>query len=220
MIMNWIRGFIGFAGLLMIGSCTDPVPDFPVKYRVTFTALWNVNTHPVNYPSDASFSPFIAYSHKASSDLFTVGLIAPESIRILAENGLLTRAGEDIDILRSSDRALDRTTGDGVSYPRSSEAILGFDDAHTMATVLAKISPSPDWYVAATNVQLYSNGAWVDSLTVETAAYDAGSDMGTTFDSADQPTNPLSAISVINTSPLAENGTVRPLVRIGFKKVK
>jgi hypothetical protein len=205
---------------VMISSCDEGIPDFPVKYELTFTPLWTVNTHPVNYPQDAAFAPFISYSHKTGSELFTVGLIASESISILAETGQLTRMEEDIDVLRSSDRALDRARGDGVTYPRNSQVVLGFDDTHTMATVLAKISPSPDWFVAANNVQLYVNGAWVDTLSVNTIAYDAGSDMGMSFESADQPNNPASPVSIITTAPLAENGTVAPLARVSFKKIK
>jgi hypothetical protein len=216
-----MKGIVGLLILLVVfTSCNDEIPDFPVKYTVTFTPLWTVNTHPVNYPQDASFSAFISYSHKSGSELYTVGLIAPESVGIFAENGALTRIEEDIDILRSSDRALDRAKGYEVDYPRNSEITLGFDDAHIMVTVLSKIKPSPDWFVGANNVQLYVNGAWLDTLSVNIVAYDAGTDMGTSFESADQPNNPAQPVSIITTSPLAENGTVAPLARVSFKKVK
>ncbi|MDX2003376.1 MAG: spondin domain-containing protein [Chitinophagales bacterium] len=214
------RLIVVFPLLVLFASCGDELPDFPVEYQATFIPLWTVSTHPVDYPTDAAFSAFEVYSHKSGSELFTVGLSATEAIKQLAENGNVRQLEEQIDLLRSSDRALDRTFGDMVTYPRNSAVVLGFDEAHTQVSVLAKIIPSPDWFVAVNNVQLFQNGTWVDSVSVNLVAYDAGTDSGNTFYAADQPTTPPNAVQIINTAPLAENGTVAPMARVSFKRVK
>lgn len=210
-VMAWVGVFYG---------CDTKEPDFPVKYRVTFTPTWTVNSHPVNYPANAQFSPFVTYSHKLDSDVFTVGLLAQAYFTGFAESGSTGALLEQIDVMRSSSHALDRAYGETVTYPQVSEVILGFDDDHTYCSVLSKIEPSPDWFIAGTYVNLKSGGNWVDSLTVKTKAYDAGIDAGNNFNSPAQPQNPAQAVQLITTAPLANNGTVASMATLSFKRVK
>ena len=206
--------------IAMFYSCHDAVPDFPVKYRVTFTSTWTNASHPVDYPPDAAFSPFICYSHKANSALFDLGLVAPGGIPDFSTSGSVRGVVTDIDLLRSAGKALDRSQGDGVVYPQVSEVFLGFDDDHTYCSVLSHIVPSPDWFIGAINVQLKTTAGWVDTTAVLTVAYDAGVDGGTTFNSTPNPTIPPQPVKIINSAPLANNGTVRSMATISFKKVK
>jgi hypothetical protein len=209
--------------LLVAGSflgCNTKAPVFPVEYRVTFIPTWTVNTHPVNYPSNAQFSPFITYSHKPDSDVFTLGLLAPDYLTGFAENGSTSALLEQIDVMRSSSHALDRAYGETVTYPQVSEVILGFDDSHTYCTILSKIEPSPDWFIAADSVNLKQGGIWVDTISVKTKAFDAGIDAGSNFNSPAQSQVPPLPVQVITTSPLATNGTVKSMATIGFKRVK
>ncbi len=82
------------------------------------------------------------------------------------------------------------------------------------------IAPSPDWFIAVSNINLIENNEWVTSKTITVDIYDAGTDDGTTFVSPDEPTIPRATIFEIITPPLAINNAVAPLGSITFTKIE
>lgn len=42
-----------------------------------------------------------------------------------------------------------------------------FDGNHTLVSVMARINPSPDWFIGVDSFQLCVEGNWVDTVTVE-----------------------------------------------------
>jgi len=52
------------------------------------------------------------------------------------------------------------------------------------------LAPSPDWYTGIVNLNLYKNNKWVDEMTVKGVVYDAGTDSGVTYKSANLKTDP------------------------------
>ncbi|KAK0089118.1 hypothetical protein PV325_009149 [Microctonus aethiopoides] len=65
-----------------------------------------------------------------------------------------------------------------------------FDGNHTLVSVMARINPSPDWFIGVDSFQLCVEGNWVDTVTVELDPLDGGTDNGFTFTAANWPTNP------------------------------
>lgn len=208
-----------FGAAFFFFSC-DKQQEFPVEYRVSFKSIWSAQSHPVDYPQAAHFSPFLVFSHKPTTEAYTVGLIATEGIKSMAETGDLVKLAEEIDILRGGDRALDRSTGARIEFQQTSSVRLGFNDDHTNLTLVSMIAPSPDWFVALKAVDLKVNGAWVDSLSLSPIALDAGTDLGNTFTSENNEVNPRFTISEINSLPLASNGVVAPLTQVTVVRIK
>lgn len=207
-------------GVTLIAGCKKDRPDFDIEYEVSLQCLWSVNSHPSDYPQTATLAPFGVFSHKANVELFQVGIPCSYGMRIMAEQGDLELLEEEIDVLRGGGQALDRDMGDAISFLRTSTILLGFSEEHTQLTLVAKISPSPDWFVATKGLELYANGAWIDSLEVFPETYDAGTDRGQTFLSANIPTEPAEMVTVINSQPLADNGVVPPLAKITVRRVQ
>lgn len=207
--------------MLMVSlvSCTKQ-QNFPVKYSISFTSTWSAQTHPTDYPQDAHFTPFEVFSHKASTEAYTVGYIATDGIKDMAETGRLTKLEEEIDIFRGGDRALDRASGLSVDYLQTSTVFLGFNDDHSYFTLVSMIGPSPDWFVGLKAVPLKVNGEWVDSLVLTPTVLDAGTDNGISFTSDDNPAIPPNVISTITSQPLADNGVVAPMARVTVVRVK
>ena len=56
------------------------------------------------------------------------------------------------------------------------------------------LAPSPDWFVGANNVNLFKNGQWEDEVSLAMGSYDAGTDSGETFESANIDTSPAELI--------------------------
>ena len=63
------------------------------------------------------------------------------------------------------------------------------------------IAPSPDWFIATRNVELYKDGEWQESLTIPARLYDAGTDSGETFTAANDDTNPKEPIVGLENQP-------------------
>ncbi|KYN05813.1 Galactoside 2-alpha-L-fucosyltransferase 1 [Cyphomyrmex costatus] len=55
---------------------------------------------------------------------------------------------------------------------------------------MARINPSPDWFVGVDSFQLCIEGNWVDAVSVELDPLDGGTDNGFTFTAANWPTKP------------------------------
>ena len=61
-------------------------------------------------------------------------------------------------------------------------------------SMMSKLVPSPDWFVGVDSIDLCSNGRFLDSVTVESDPFDAGTDNGFTFTSPNWPTTPPGVI--------------------------
>lgn len=216
-----MKRYLALCGIICLwAACTKPQQDFPVEYRVSVQNLWGVDTHPTDYPSSPRLEPFLAISHRPNTEIFSLSLPAMEGIKTMAETGIMVRLEEEVDILRGGDLALDRSLGDRLVFFETSAVFLGFNETHTYFTLLARIAPSPDWFISAYRINLKPNGEWVDTLVIYPDAYDAGTDFSQTFTGDAIPANPRQLVSLITTVPLAYNGTVPPLAKITLERIK
>ncbi|XP_071537523.1 uncharacterized protein [Panulirus ornatus] len=62
------------------------------------------------------------------------------------------------------------------------------------ASLIAKIVPSPDWFVGVDSFELCEDGNWVDNVKIQVDPLDAGTDNGLTFTSPNWPTSPAERI--------------------------
>ena len=70
-----------------------------------------------------------------------------------------------------------------------------------MVTLVSMIAPSPDWFVGVHGLALLEDAMWKDEIVVQLFAYDAGTDSGVTYASANQATDPPVVIARIQVSP-------------------
>ncbi|MEM8758626.1 MAG: spondin domain-containing protein, partial [Planctomycetota bacterium] len=77
--------------------------------------------------------------------------------------------------------------------------------AHDRLTLVTMIAPSPDWFLGIHGLPLRdNNGDWITSMTVGLDAYDAGTDSGPGFTSANADLTPHAPITNIqNDAPFA-----------------
>jgi hypothetical protein len=75
-------------------------------------------------------------------------------------------------------------TGPIKPVPGKVEAVFEVGDKYPTASIVAMIAPSPDWFTGV-SVNLMENGHWVDKKTVTAFAWDAGTDIGTTYKAPD-----------------------------------
>ncbi len=209
-------------GLLAI-SCKsdDPKPlEGDAMYTVTVTAKWTSQTHPTDYPDNAHFSKVIGMVHKEGTSFFQVGSVASNGVEVMAETGETSPLDSEIRTLVNSGDAFTLIKAAGLPTGTS---VVTFDIPVTMesnrVTLVSMIAPSPDWFVAIKDVMLYKDGAFIDEITLDAESYDAGTDSGVSFTSADSDSSPAENIFILKDAPLGNGTSVSPaLVEIKFMK--
>jgi len=228
---SWKMRRIFFAGIFfaVVSGCsnnensptqTEPEPLLDARYSLTFNATWSMQTHPNEFPSSAHFSGLIGMTHNNNVMLFTKGEISSDGIKNMAELGRKDPLETEIQDFISNGTGNTLISGGGVSSSPG-EISLEFDIAssHSLVSVVSMLAPSPDWFVAVSNINLIENNEWIRSITLPVDIYDAGTDDGATFKSTDLPSPVRMPIVEIITPPLADNGIVAPLGSITFTKL-
>ncbi len=182
--------------------------DAVASYTVTFDATWSAATHPVDFPGAlAHFSGLIGGTHDASVDFWTPGQTATTGIKNMAELGSKFPLTGEINAQITAGAAGEVISGNGI-FPSPGSVSVSFDIdlAHPQVTLVTMIAPSPDWFVGVRGLPLFQNGDWVDELVVPLPPWDAGTDSGVTFNSADLATMPKDPITALTGFPFAGTG--------------
>jgi hypothetical protein len=198
-----------------------PELELNARYKLTFNATWSALTHPNEFPASAHFSGLIGMTHNGNTMLFENAELATDGIKNMAETGNKNPLEAEIQNFISNGSGNDLISGGGISSSPG-EVSLEFDVliSHTMVSVVSMLAPSPDWFIAVSNINLIENAEWVSSKTITVDIYDSGTDDGATFASPDEPTVPRVPIFEINTPPLAVYNVVSPLGSITFTKIE
>lgn len=188
------------------------------QYKVTFRTIWSEETHPFEFPVGAHFSGTIGLTHKAYNPIFTSGKLATNGIKVMAETGRKDPLIEEINTHIVDEVAGRIISGGGISLsPKSISEEFIIQPDFPLVTIVSMLAPSPDWFVAVENVALLEGGSWVLQKTVPVFIYDAGTDAGTTFQSADVVESIQKMIAPITSEPLATNGSVNQLGEFVFE---
>ena len=191
--------------LMTVAVCSSPVRTQPsATYTVTFEAVWNSTTHPTDFPSNAHFSGLIGATHDSSVHFWERGELSTAGIQNMAEKGSKSPLDAEIDSAIMTGAAESLLSGDGTSSPGSVSLDFSIYATHSLVTLVTMVAPSPDWFAGVAGLQLFQNGSWIDT-TVQLYPWDAGTDDGATFASADSPSSPHVPITEITGTPF--NGT-------------
>ena len=197
-----------------------PAPTSFARYSVTFDATWSAATHPVDFPSNAHFSGLIGMTHTANVALFELGGTASPGIINMAETGGKSPLDDEIQAVIATGQGQALISGGGVDpSPGSVSVEFDIQNSHPLVSITSMIAPSPDWFVGVRDLNLFASGDWANSVVVDVANYDAGSDSGASFASANQSTNPQGAITMITDGPLVINGAIPSLGTLTFTRI-
>lgn len=208
---------ITFLLLSVILSTTYLNAQTQATYEVTFTSEWSQATHPHSsgsLPSNAHWSKLVGATHNDAVSFLEMGETATPGIENVAEAGNKTVFFSEVNTAISADTA--GMLIDGPDLPSSAgqvvvENIITTQD-HPLLTLVSMIAPSPDWIIAISNVELMdSNGDWKDTITLDLFPYDAGTDNGVDYTSANienNPKDPISSAQGITPFSSARIGTI------------
>jgi spondin N len=197
-----------------------PTPAATARYRVTFDASWSAATHPTDFPGNAHFSGLIGGTHGPAVSFWQEGGLATEGIRLMAERGRQSPLDLEVGAGVGAGTAQHVLAGDDVPRsPGSTTLEFGIGRDFPLVTLVTMVAPSPDWFVGVSGLSLIEGGAWVEEKRVLLHPYDAGTDSGVTFTSADVATQPRDAIRRIDMGPLVEAAAVPHLGTFTFRRI-
>jgi hypothetical protein len=222
-----LLGLIGCGGSSAVAPTAvvpspSPSPNAAAvaRYRVTFDASWSALSHPTDIPRNPHFSRLIGGTHKSTVRFWESGGQASEGIRLMAEQGRTTPLDNEVEAAITAGQAQRVLVGDAVD--RSPDRVtLDFEVSRDFSriTLVSMLAPSPDWFVGVSGLDLIENGDWVAEKVVVLQPWDAGTDSGATFSSADARTSPPEPIHLIATGPLLVGASVPPVGTFTFRRL-
>ncbi|XP_026748868.2 spondin-2 [Galleria mellonella] len=162
-------------------------PDKMTVYRMVLHTYWTREKFPKHYPDwrpPAQWSKIYGVSHDRSYVLFRLGRRVSLPVRQFTESGRS-------DALGSAPGTMDVFGAPAITQGAGrTEAEFFVDGNHSRVSVIARMIPSPDWFIGVDSFDLCVDGNWLDSITIEVDPLDAGTDNGFTFTAPNWPTAP------------------------------
>ncbi len=155
-------------------------------YRATLTIDWTASDFPTRYPNNPHFSPLVGASHNSQVIFWEVnGQPATRGIESMAETGSTALFRSEIEAAQSNGYSQGAIQGAGVGSGQGSASVeFQASDSYPLITLVSMLAPSPDWFVGVNGYSLKSGDAWIDSIQINLPLYDAGTDTGPNYSSA------------------------------------
>jgi hypothetical protein len=190
-------------------QATNPI----TRYQVTFQINWNNQDYPTDYPANAHFSKLIGWSHKVNTNLFKIGSLASQGIKVMAESGATTPLDNELAAKIANKEGLAYYIGDNLgSGVGSISQIIEVNNNFSSVSLATMVAPSPDWYLAVVDINLLENGEFVSQKTVVGHIYDAGTDDGATYLSPNSVSSPKQPISLFIDPPMGNGVAITPTI--------
>uniref|UniRef100_A0A2M4A1L1 Spondin-1 n=2 Tax=Anopheles triannulatus TaxID=58253 RepID=A0A2M4A1L1_9DIPT len=202
------------------------------KYSFVFEGIWSNETHPRDYPFAiwlTHFSDVIGASHDTNFSFWGENHIATDGFRMLAEWGSVRLLEEELRAKGPRLRTLFKAAG--LWYPRVNEnttSSFRVDRKHHKVSMASMFGPSPDWVVGISGLDLCrADCTWTETLDIDLYPWDAGTDSGITYMSANAETQPRERMHRITTlypedprAPFYDptSSTMTPLARLYIRR--
>lgn len=188
------------------------------SYNISLTTIWNAAQH-TSVPANAHWSALVGATHNTENEFFQLGVPSPNTngIKDVAELGNNTNFMNEVNTAIGLQKADQWINAGGLPNAEGTFSItnLQVSDAYPLITLVSMVAPSPDWFIAVNSISLRSgnnsvNNGWKDSFTLDVFAYDAGTDDGTDYASANAISNPRVGVYKITSAPINGNkmGTI------------
>lgn len=204
--------------LLLVLLPVSAVAGQPMAtYTVEFESIWSAATHPMGFPSNPHFSGLIGSTHNSDAVFWATGSVASLGIKNMAETGSKSALTGEVNEAINAGNADKVLSGGGIgNSPGSQRLTFKMSPDYPAVTLVSMLAPSPDWFVGVRGLILYNTGSWVDTMVVELFVYDAGTDSGSSYTSANNATIPQEPIARIEEAPFLVDGVVKSVGTFTF----
>ena len=195
--------------VLRAENAPQSVNERKVFYKLTFTGNFDADAlmPGETVPTGAGFSKLVGAIHNGEATPWGSGSIAGTVLETFVESGASSDGDAYMAELNGTQGVF---TGFTISGTGDESGFLadgtGFVSNVTVRgasqylTVVAKISPSSDWFVGVSKVDLRPGGTWIVDRTIDLYAWDLGTEDGSDFSAGAVDTDPQSAISSLRNS--------------------
>jgi hypothetical protein len=198
-----------------------PPPASSVRYEVGFDATWSRQSHPREFPANPHFSSLVGGTHSARESFWEPAGFASDGIEAMAERGSAAVLADEVRAAIGRGTAEFLLRGDALPLsPGSVSLEFQVSAEFPLVTLVTMVAPSPDWFVGVHGLSLIEDGEWVGERRVELFPYDAGTDSGATYLSADRDTRPREPIALIAGPPLRTGGRVEAMGTFTFRRLE
>lgn len=156
------------------------VPD-TATYRFAVPEVRISPRTPGTLPEGVDFAPPVGFvAHARDAPPFAVGRIASDGLKVLAERGasgdfLAEAEADSAEVIAASFAAL-------LQVFLSTDPSIVLSSERPCLSYAQMIEPSPDWFIGFSNVcAIDEDGNWLEELSAELLAYDAGTADGDEF---------------------------------------
>ena len=211
-------------GIVSVGTIRNSDIE-TARYRLIFDAAWSELTHPTDFPADepniARFSPVAGMTHNSSVRLFEEGTIASQGLVNISQSGSRDPLDTELaNVINSGAGQFYIESGTRVRpSPDTISTTFEISASHPLVSVTSMIAPSPDWIVAARDLNLFQNGSFVESKIVQFIPYDTGSDSGESYASDNENTDPREPIERITDGVLSVDGRIPSIGIWRFERI-
>ncbi|MCY4656586.1 MAG: spondin domain-containing protein, partial [Gammaproteobacteria bacterium] len=181
--------------LLVLGALqVSAQSEATARYQVNFTGNWTTASTPGGVVSSAHFTTLAVATHNSSVSFWAAGQQATSGMENLAELGSTSGFLSEVRSSAHSDKALTSSVSFGGTG--TSTFTITVKRTHPLFTFGSMIGPSPDWFVGLSGRSLLNNsGEWVNDLSIDLYAYDAGTEDGEEFTLSNPATSPQGVIT-------------------------
>ena len=130
------------------------------QYQITFDAVWSKDNGHTVIPDGAHFSPFIAWTHAKDFKMFSSGESASEGIKVMAETGAPQPLLAELEKAKQDGKVGAYVTGELVNSPGTVQRMIEPTQTYRYITVVSMLAPSPDWFVAVTDFEMFASNEW------------------------------------------------------------
>lgn len=158
------------------------------------------------YPSDAHFSPMVC-GLSTSAAVFVSGQAASAGVKLLAEEGDPQQLLKELVSSKIAYKTSNKTSSGTAAFT----LMLSLSSNATYLFCVSMIAPSPDWIVGIPSMDICdtTTGTYKSKAEYALMPYDAGTDSGKNYTSANSPTSPAEVIKSATGAVIAQYGYIR-----------
>lgn len=191
-------------------------------FQFIFEGIWSNETHPKDFPFAiwlTHFSDVIGATHDTNFTFWGENHIASDGFRSLAEWGSPTAL--EAELRTRGPRLRSLVKAPGLWYPHvntNTSSTFRTDRKHHKVSMVSMFGPSPDWVVGVSGLDLcMADCSWKESLILDLHPWDAGTDSGISYMSANAETFPREKMTRI--TPMYPEDPRAPFYNPGAKEV-
>lgn len=189
------------------------------NYNISLTTIWNSTDH-TSLPGGAHWSALVGATHNTANQFVELGVVSPmtDGIKNIAETGATGNFNAEVTTAigaNLADQYINGFAGFNGPVGTFTKSNIQVSENYPLITLVSMVAPSPDWFIAVNSENLRSgdnnvNNGWKPTYTIDVFAYDAGTDDGTDYGSANMASSPRVGVSMITGAPINGNkmGTI------------